>query len=337
MTRRDKPTINDVAARAGVSKSLVSRVLTGNGSASEHARAKILKAVDELGYTANTQARGLKSGRSGVVGVLLRSAVSAFYGELFRDLQAIAETEGYRVVAATGNLNEGSEARALEALVGLRVDGLIIGSGTLPNSVIRSVADRTPTVVVGRGAGRARADVIRIDSHAAATHIIERLLQHNHHEALVLTFPGSLSAKDRLADLRRAANAHKFHLHELPAHYDYAPAREAVSKYLERTTPPSAVIALASGTAQAVCDALTEHGYAVPAERSVMTLDVGTEDPRLRWMLSGCRIDVQTLATTAWKQISERMDDVDADRPQLHLAPAVFVDGATVAPAVQAN
>lgn len=325
------PTILDVAARAGVSKSLVSRVVSGNGSVSAAAREKVMTAVRELGYTTNTQARGLVSGRSGVVGVLLRSSIAPFYGELFRQLQATAERDGFRFVAATGNLDVESEESALETLISLRVDGIVVGSGRLPSAAIAPSAEKIPTVVVGRGAGSARADVVRYDAAKAAGSVIQQLVNEGHRSAVVLTFPESLSSRPRVEGLRRAAARLGVELFEVLGHFDYEPARSVMERLLADGRQPTAVITLAGGAGHAVCDALELAGLSVPEAVSVVCMDTGVPDPALRWQLSGCRQDIAALAEATWAQLRDRMQE-PGDPLRKRLVAPIEVAGSTLGP-----
>jgi DNA-binding LacI/PurR family transcriptional regulator len=145
-----QPTIVDVAALAGVSKSAVSRVLSGTGRFSDETRLRVEAAAAELGYVANAMARGLVSGRTHTIGMLVRDASSMLYTALHARMELRASELGYRVVTTTGVGRVEDEKAALAALVSMRVDGLVVCSGLLPADDVAEFAPRIATVVAGR-------------------------------------------------------------------------------------------------------------------------------------------------------------------------------------------
>lgn len=146
------PTILDVAVEAGVSKSVVSRALLGQGAVSKAARERVEGAAVRLGYVANGMARGLVSARTHTLGAVLRDLTRPFYGELLAGMQRAAENRGYQVITVTsaGELEVPDALRTLKSLVSLQVDGLVIASARLPSEDIVPFVDRTPIVVSGR-------------------------------------------------------------------------------------------------------------------------------------------------------------------------------------------
>ncbi len=150
--RAKGPTIIDIAAVAGVSKSVVSRALLGQGDVSESTRQRVRDAADGLGYVANAMASGLRSRTTHTLGVVLRDLTRPFYGELLAGMQESAERAGYRVVTATSadDLDAGHAIRALRHLVSMQVDGLVVASARLQSNEIVPLIERVPIVVAGR-------------------------------------------------------------------------------------------------------------------------------------------------------------------------------------------
>src|SRR5579859_8096189 len=119
------PTIKDVAERAGVSKSLVSRVMRGEGLVSTSSRQAVMEAAAELGYRPNAVARSLVQGRTFNVGVLVSDLHNIFFAEVLDGIDAVASAQGYRTLITTGNRDQEAEGQALETLLELRADALI--------------------------------------------------------------------------------------------------------------------------------------------------------------------------------------------------------------------
>lgn len=203
------PTIIDVAQRAGVSKSAASRALLGQGRISEESRQRVLTAARELGYVKNAMAQGLSAQHTGAIGVLVRDPASVFYGLMHQRLQRHAIERGYRVVTATGNLSVEDEVRALESLVSLRVEGLVISSGLLPTERIELFAGRIPTVVAGRPEAGPLVGSVYCDEKDGARKLVAHLVELGHRSVAVLTVPRSSSltisvrCDEMAAELRR--------------------------------------------------------------------------------------------------------------------------------------
>lgn len=121
-----RPSLRDVAARAGVSVSLVSYALNGNGRVSEETRERILKAADDLGYRGNRHARMLRTGRGVDIGVIIRNLRNPFFLDGLTAMEERAREEG-RAVLVTNSQYELKEQQDLLAhLVELGVGGIVI-------------------------------------------------------------------------------------------------------------------------------------------------------------------------------------------------------------------
>ena len=113
------PTIRTVAARAGVSKSLVSLVLQNSPRVSDEKRQAVLRAVTELGYRPDPVARSLAERRTRTIGVILDDLSSPWWTEILDGLRLVLHEHGLRPLLADGR----TEPDAVEALSDLRVDG----------------------------------------------------------------------------------------------------------------------------------------------------------------------------------------------------------------------
>ena len=111
-----RATIIDVAERAGVSKSTVARVLAGSGRISDEARDSVLKAVAATGYEPNHLAVGMRSGRSGLLGIVIPDITNPFWAEVARGAQDRAAKEDISLLVFSSDWDAEKEARHLRAL-----------------------------------------------------------------------------------------------------------------------------------------------------------------------------------------------------------------------------
>ena len=145
-----RPTIHDVASRAGMSKSLVSLALSGSPKVSERSRLLIEKAAAELGYRPNAAARSLSVRRSRTIGVLILDLHNPVFAEILDGVQTEVRQHGFSTMLVTGGENPTLEQAEIETLREFQVEGLILISHRLPTDVLRSIAADVPTVVVTR-------------------------------------------------------------------------------------------------------------------------------------------------------------------------------------------
>jgi LacI family transcriptional regulator len=209
-----RPTIDDVAALAGVARVTVSRVLNGNPNVSTEVRERVAQAVATLQYKVNVQARALAGGRPQVIAVVFATDVdtepNSFYqsGLELGALRACTETGFQLLTHAVNQTVPDPASRILELIDQGRCDGLIL---TPPFSddvelLDRLVERRIPVACVSAGAaGRARAAGVRIDDEAAGYDLARRLLDLGHRRFGFIRGPERhLSADERFAGFQRA-------------------------------------------------------------------------------------------------------------------------------------
>lgn len=287
--------------------------------------------MELLGYQTNAAARVLQSGRSGAVGVLLRNVRSTFYANFYVELQNHASPDQYRIIAATANMVEGSEAEALDTLLMMGVDGLIIGSGMLPNAAIVRIAEQIPTVVVTRPAPESVASAIFDDPVGHAHEVITHLAELGHNE-LILVSSTSYSAVLRQEELRKAANERGLWLRTVEGGYEYRDGASAATSILHDHIPGTAVITLSYDCAVGLIAELQANGIRVPEDMSVVGADCTRNEAPFMPDVTGTVRDESLFAQAAWKETLRRLED-STSLAQESRIPVVFHHGSTSAPA----
>lgn len=121
-----RPTLKDVAKRAGTSLMTVSRVVNNKPGVSEKTRSKIMKVIEELGYKPHSDARSLRIGKTGRIGVIVSDIRNPFYAEMVGDIEDLAGKKGMTVIVTDTERKLDQERKALEALYNSGVDSIII-------------------------------------------------------------------------------------------------------------------------------------------------------------------------------------------------------------------
>ena len=166
-----KPTLETVAARAGVSKSLVSLVLRNSPKVSASSREAVMRAVAELGYRPNAAARLLAERQSHTIGVLLNDLRQPWFADMLDGLTPALHAGGKHILLGDGRIDRMLDETLTWSFIDLGVDGLVL-AGSIPMSqAIIDAASQIPTVAVGgRGldADLPRADILANDNHLGA-------------------------------------------------------------------------------------------------------------------------------------------------------------------------
>ncbi len=205
MTPSAKTTIHDIAKRAGVSISTVSRVLNDNKSVREGSRQAVLDAVRELNYHPNIFASGLAGGQSKTIGIITQYISSPFFDMILRGILDEMTGGNYHPLFADGQWQEDKERRSLETFIDRRVDGLVILGGVLPEDELIAISQRLPLIVIGRDIKAIQDRCIPLDNYGGAYAATQHLIQQGHRNIIHLT--GILrheDAQQRLAGYRQA-------------------------------------------------------------------------------------------------------------------------------------
>lgn len=265
------PTIRTVAARAGVSKSLVSLVLRGSPNVRPHRREAVLKAMSELGFQPDPAARSLAERRTRTIGVVIDDLSNPWYVDLLSGLRAVLHARALRPLYADGH----TEPDAVNAMVGLRVEGLLV-VGTPNDSVIAQVEQLDPdlpVVIVGTREPRLpRIDGVANDDEAGARAATQHLIDLGHTRIAHVIGEGAVGA------LRRAAFEATMEQAGLPhavvaGDWTEATGYQVATELCSGPERPTAIFAANDLSAIGVLAAADELGLRVPQDLSVVGYD----------------------------------------------------------------
>ncbi|GAA1518835.1 LacI family DNA-binding transcriptional regulator [Streptomyces albidochromogenes] len=177
----NRPTMKDVAARAGVGLKTVSRVVNGEPGVTPDTEQRVQEAIEALGFRRNDSARVLRKGRTASIGLVLEDLADPFYGPLNRAVEEVARAHGALLINGSSAEDPAREQELVLALCARRVDGLIvIPAGDDHRYLEPEIAAGVATVFVDRPAGRIDADVVLSDSFGGAREGVAHLIAHGH-------------------------------------------------------------------------------------------------------------------------------------------------------------
>lgn len=202
----NRPTMKDVAARAGVGLKTVSRVVNGEPGVTTDTERRVREAIEELGFRRNDSARVLRKGRTATVGLVLEDLADPFYGPLNRAVEEVARTHGALLINGSSAEDPDRERELALALCARRVDGLIvIPAGDDHRYLEPEIRAGVATVFVDRPAGGIEADVVLSDSFGGARDGVAHLIAAGHRRiGFIGDHPRIHTATERLRGYREA-------------------------------------------------------------------------------------------------------------------------------------
>jgi DNA-binding LacI/PurR family transcriptional regulator len=328
------PTIIDVAARAGVSKSLVSRVMRGENSVSASSRAAVMAAAEELGYRANAVARSLVQRRSYNVGVVVSDLHNIFFAEVLDGLYAAAAEGGYRTLITTGNRDPLAEQRALEQLLELRADGVVLAGSRMPAAAIEAAARVVPIAAVGSDLRLPGVDVVVDDDFAGAALAVEHLAGLGHRDIALIDGGEGAGAAERRAGYTSAMEAAGLsaHIRVEPGDFTESGGHEGARRLLAGPRRPTAIFASNDQSAVGALNAINEAGLQVPEDVSLMGYD-NTALAALRHIsLTTIHQPRNQIGEMAMKAVLRRIQRPGSPARRQVLAPKLVVRATTAPP-----
>lgn len=270
-------TIRDVARRAGVSISTVSRVLNDTCSVREDKRDAVLRASRALGYTPNPVARSLLGKKTGGLGVLLPYVSGEFFAELLDGLDAAAQDRERFLVVSTSHRHPHEFSAAIQAM-DKRVDGLLIMAPELDRQDVESVVgEGGPVSFINTYVDGVAADVFNFDNYGGAYALTQHLLTAGHRRiAFIHGAPGAGDARERARGYRDAmaeAGVADTSALEFEGDYTQAAGFAATEAILSTEPRPTAIVAANDYCAAGVLSALAGARVSVPGEMAVTGFD----------------------------------------------------------------
>lgn len=308
--KNSRVTISDVARSLSLSTCTVSKVLNREFSKSKYPEATIQRVTEkarEMGYVPNSQARGLRTRRSMLIGFLLPSAQASLFSTLTDQIERQLRPHGYQVLIAHSHREEAGEQELVKMLLARGVDGLIWVPGREQTGPAeRDLREDFPAVILDRPGSGGRLPFVATDNAGATERLARRMHAMGHRRVLALNAPeGDRSMNERFQGLAKVFGAG---LRAVNGPNESGAAKEAVMKTLRRSGRlPDALVALSESLAIGALGALRDLDLAIPGEISFASFDdfplAGHWSPRVTVI----RQDVAKLAQAAVETVLARI------------------------------
>ncbi|MFZ5968157.1 MAG: LacI family DNA-binding transcriptional regulator [Bacillota bacterium] len=269
-------TIKDVAKKAGVSISTVSRVINNSKPVSNEIRQKVLEVIDDTGYTPNPVARSLVMKKSQLIGVIVPDISNFFIGEILNGIEEIGKMYNYDILLCNTNGELDQEIRYLKLLKTKQVEGIIFMTWNLHEKISKFISEsQLPIVLINRNIGNLDVPSVSIDNFQAAYEMTKYLLDIGHRSIALIR-----NTKDQDAFGVEQCKGYKKALEEYGiepnekliqyGHYKLDHAYDIVKAFIEQKILPTAIFATSDMMAIGAVNCLLDHGYRVPEDVSVV-------------------------------------------------------------------
>jgi len=266
-------TMDDVAARAGVSRAAVSFALRNSPKVSAAQRAHIAQVAAELGYRPNVNASRLASSSTGTIGVVFSDLHNLLYADALDGFAGALADSAEQMLLASGFHDPTRERAAVESFLSHRVDGIALLGSQLPVADIQQLAREVPTVVAGRRVDAV--DWVAVDDTAGATLATEHLISLGHRRIAHIDGGGGAGAALRREQFLTTMRSHRLTRQATVADGDYTESggRSAARQLLTAAHPPTAIFAANDLSALGVLAVTRSLRLSVPGDISVVGFD----------------------------------------------------------------
>ena len=273
----DKVTSLEVAKRAGVSQSAVSRVFTPGASASNKTILKVREAAQELGYRPNVLARSLITGKSRIIGLVVAYLDNYFYPLALEKLSNYLQSEGYHVLIFMATNDTLSTDQVIDELLDYQVEGIITASvGLSSDLTARCEAAGVPVVLFNRSQDAANHSAVTSNNFSGGKSVAEFFLAAGHKRiGYIGGWEGASTQREREAGFRSAlAEAGEALAAHALGQFTVEGAKKAARQMFGKSDHPDAVFVATDHMAFAVMDVLRgELNLHIPHDVSVVGYD----------------------------------------------------------------
>ncbi|RJX41835.1 LacI family transcriptional regulator [Paenibacillus pinisoli] len=272
-------TIADLARITGLAKSTVSGVLNNKSGFSEKTRAKVLEAAEKHGYVPNEIARGLTSKFTKTIGLVIKDITNPFYNRITKGVQEVANEHGYTVFLCSSGENHMVEVTQVTAMVGKRVDGLIIApllEGVDFDHIYELKRKKIPFTLLGSIPGLT-CDYVQFDDYNGSIQVTNHLIANGHKKIGFVTGQRtSRASKLRFQGFKDAMMASGLSLSEEHVFHEAKHLEDGVdvgNQLIAMKDRPTALICFDDVIAMGVIKACESAGLKIPEDLSLVGFD----------------------------------------------------------------
>lgn len=332
----EKVTSLQVAQRAGVSQSAVSRVFTPGASVSAKTAEKVRQAARDLGYRPNVLARAMITGQSRIIGLVVAYLENHFYPEVLEKLSNALQAEGYHVLIFMASNTLGNLDDVMDEILDYQVDGIILASVAMSSDItLRCEAAGVPVVLFNRLQDDEALSGVASDNLAGGRKLAEFLVAGGHRRiAHIAGWEGASTQRDREAGFLAGLAAAGLSLHaRAVGNFQSEDAKQAARALFDTPDRPDAVFVANDHMAFAVMDVLRfELGLSIPGDVSVVGYDDVIIAAWPSYNLTTVRQPANRMVNETVRTMLERISNPDAPARRVAIDGPLIVRGSARIP-----
>lgn len=272
-----KITISDIAKELNTTSATVSRALSDHKSISETTKERVRETALKLNYKRNNIASSLRTGSSGLIGVIIPSAEINFFGSVVHGIESIANQNGYNILMYQSNENYESEKKGIDTFLSARVDGILVSiakNTTDFSHFLSAKKSNVPIVFFDRSNDEIGISSVVINDFQGAFVATQHLIDQGYQRIAHISGPKHLKiCNDRLKGYKAALESNKINIDEsliYIGNVSIEAGKEGINHFLSMQSPPDAVFAVEDFTALGAIKALKERKINVPDDFGVI-------------------------------------------------------------------
>lgn len=317
-----------------MSAATVSHVINETRFVREETRARVVAAMDELGYRPNTLARSLRRNTTHTLAVIMPDNSSPLFAEMAHSIEEESWSRGHSVILCNSKGDAAKEAAYIEMSLGRHVDGIVlVAAGESHEKLCEIIERRIPVVAVGYGIPGLSIDAVIVSNRRGGHVATEHLLSLGHRRVACITGPAeAVPSADRVAGYRQALSEWQITPGEqwlVEGDFGFESGFRAAQHLLSLPERPTALFACNDSMAIGAMLAVSEAGLLVPEDLSVVGFDnisIGAySNPRLTTVEQPHR----QMAAAATALLVERAADLDRPAQEVLIETRLVVRGST--------
>ena len=322
----------DVARRAKVNISTVSRTINQTGKIGSETQARVLKVMRELGYRPNRVARRLRTqeGSTHLLGLIIPNIQNIFFADLARGVEDVAYKNNFALLLCNYDEDEAKERFYLEVMQSESVDGIIIPPiHESDPAVLQVVRNGTPVVCVDRSLSTGNLDKVEVDNHIGALKAVEHIIAQGHKRIGVIGGPThSSTGRERLRGYKDAHAQAGIHLRpELIRFGDFKQesGRTLAHELLSLSDPPTALFVCNGLMMAGALESIAALGLRIPRQVAIVGFDELPLADVFNPPLTVVRQPAYEVGKCAAELLLKRIEDPKRPASSLRLLPELIV------------
>ncbi|MCI2256635.1 LacI family transcriptional regulator [Domibacillus sp. PGB-M46] len=327
-----KVTIYDVAEKAGVSISTVSKVMN-NQQVGQKSKQKVLKAMEELDYKPSVLASALTGKRTSTIGFILSDIANPFLAEITRQVEDRAHEVGYNLVICSTDFKQEKEERYIELLRQKSVDGFILVGDFKNKDVLVKLTHKDVPVILLAAESHPSLSVntVTVDNFIGGYEITSHLIGFGH-ERIAFIAETAGSSQERIRGYKQALQEHSLPYHEdliVISDSSLEDAKRLAVQLLDSPNRPTAIISSNDLLAMGVLMGAREKGLNIPKDLSVTGFDNTLLSKSCDPPLTTIAHPIKSMCTQAVDMLIEEVEGVKKEKQKILALPTLIVRKST--------